>query len=178
MSRIAKKFIIVPKNVSIVLDHNMIVVKSKGKIFKKYFHSSVIIKNKNNMLFFSPKFNKHDAWMQAGTVRSLVNSMIIGITIGFSKTLKLIGVGYKVSVEPNNIIHMFLGYSHAVQYTLPDGIVAENISATEIILRSFDKQLLGQVAANLRFKRKPESYKGKGVRYVDELVRIKEAKKK
>ncbi|CAL4043369.1 50S ribosomal protein L6 [Buchnera aphidicola (Phyllaphis fagi)] len=178
MSRIAKKSITIPKNVKIMLNNNMITVESKNHILKRNFHSSVIIKNCNNVLFFKPKLKKYDSWMQAGTVRSLVNSMIIGVTQGFSKKLKLVGVGYKISIELNNIINMFLGYSHAIKYCLPHGIIAENISSTEIILKSIDKQLLGQVAANLRSKRKPESYKGKGIRYSDEFVRIKEAKKK
>ncbi|CAL4323947.1 50S ribosomal protein L6 [Buchnera aphidicola] len=178
MSRIAKKPILVPSNVHITLSDNFILVKSNNKFLKRYFSSSVIIEYKNDNLFFKSNVNQYDGWIQAGTTRSLVNSMIIGVTVGFSKKLQLVGVGYRINIEENNKINMFLGYSHTISYILPKGITAKNISSTEIILYGIDKQLVGQVASNIRNKRKPESYKGKGIRYSNEFIRIKEAKKK
>lgn len=178
MSRIAKKPIIVPLNVEIILNDRYIEVKNNNKGIKCFLNKSVIIDYIKNTLLFKSKFDTCDGWVQAGTMRSLVNSMIVGVTVGFSKKLKLVGVGYRINIEKENKISMLLGYSHEITYLLPKGIIAESISPTEIILKGIDKQLIGQVAANLRFKRKPESYKGKGVRYFDEVIRIKEAKKK
>ncbi|CAL4323512.1 50S ribosomal protein L6 [Buchnera aphidicola] len=178
MSRIAKKPIIVPNNVNIIIRNNTITVDCNGKLISQNLNRLVKVKYHNDRLFFESQDNNSNGWMQAGTLRSLVSSMILGVTVGFSKKLKLIGVGYRINIEKNNIITMSLGYSHVIHYFLPNDVTAEIISATEIILKSFNKQLLGQVAANLRSKRKPEVYKGKGVRYFDEYIRIKEAKKK
>ncbi|WP_343128127.1 50S ribosomal protein L6 [Buchnera aphidicola (Takecallis taiwana)] len=178
MSRIAKKPVFVPNNIIVTLNKGMITISNQNKSISHSIHHSVIITYDNNKIYFQSKLNKNDGWMHAGTTRSLVNSMIIGITSGFSKKLQLVGVGYRVSIEKNNIITMSLGYSHIIKYALPKDIIAEIISATEIILKSMNKQLLGQVAANLRSKRKPEVYKGKGIRYFGEHVRVKEAKKK
>lgn len=178
MSRIAKKPIVVPYNVNITLNNNIITVTHKNNSITREVHNLVIVEYYDCKIFFKSKFNTSDGWMYAGTERSLVNSMIIGVTSGFSKTLKLVGVGYKINMESDNIINMSLGYSHVIQYCLPTGIIVENISTTEIVLKSINKQLLGQVAANIRSKRKPEVYKGKGIRYSNERIRIKEAKKK
>ncbi|CAL4043493.1 50S ribosomal protein L6 [Buchnera aphidicola (Takecallis arundicolens)] len=178
MSRIAKNPIVVPENINVILRKNNIVISNKNKSMSHNIHQSVIIKYNNNKIFFQSKLNTKDGWMHAGTTRSLVNSMIIGVTTGFSKKLQLVGVGYRINIEKNNVLNMSLGYSHTIKYCLPSDIIAENISTTEIVLTSMNKQLLGQVAANLRSKRKPEVYKGKGIRYFDEKIRIKEAKKK
>ncbi|CAL4323638.1 50S ribosomal protein L6 [Buchnera aphidicola] len=178
MSRIAKKLIVIPSSVDVILKENNITITCNEKSLTHHFHNSVIIKFDDNKLFFQSRNNKNYGWMQAGTVRSLVHSMILGVTTGFTKKLSLIGVGYRVNIEKNNIISMYLGYSHVIKYHLPDEIKINSTSSTEMILYSFDKQLLGQVAANLRKKRKPESYKGKGIRYFNEKIRIKEAKKK
>lgn len=178
MSRIAKKPIIVPNNVNVVIKESMITVSSNSKKISYSFHTTVVIKYHENKLFFETNSNQQHGWMHAGTTRALVNSMILGVTLGFSKKLQLVGVGYKMNIDKNNVLNLFLGYSHVIKYCIPDNIVVTNISSTEITLTSFNKQLLGQVAANLRAKRKPEVYKGKGIRYFNEFIRIKEAKKK
>ncbi|EJS87964.1 50S ribosomal protein L6, partial [Pasteurella multocida subsp. multocida str. Anand1_cattle] len=113
---------------------------------------------------------------QAGTARALVNAMVIGVTEGFTKKLQLVGVGYRAQIK-GNAVALSLGFSHPVEHALPAGITAECPSQTEIVLKGADKQLIGQVAADIRAYRRPEPYKGKGVRYADEVVRIKEAKK-
>ncbi|WP_343182466.1 50S ribosomal protein L6 [Buchnera aphidicola] len=178
MSRIAKKPIFIPQNVDLKIENNTITIVCNTYQTKHVLHDHVRVEYRNNKLFFFSKVNRSYGWMQAGTMRSLVNASILGITVGFTKKLILVGVGYRMYMEKNNTIVMLLGYSHKIQYVLPNDIVVENISATEITLKSINKQLLGQIAANIRSQRKPEVYKGKGVRYFNEFIRIKEAKKK
>ncbi|NIH16488.1 MAG: 50S ribosomal protein L6 [Buchnera aphidicola (Periphyllus lyropictus)] len=180
MSRIAKRSIIVPDNIQIKLKNKEIIVKGNKGTLKKKINNLVYIKYKKNILSFKVYKSNNEGWMQAGTARSLVYSMIIGVTKGFSKKLILIGVGYRFSLEGNNNeqVVMSLGYSHNIRYILPDGIFVKLLSQTEIVVLGIDKQLVGQVSANLRFYRVPDSYKGKGVRYFNEFVKIKEAKKK
>jgi large subunit ribosomal protein L6 len=137
----------------------------------------VNITNENGILTFSPKGNAIDGWAQAGTARSLVNNMITGVTQGFEKRLQLVGVGYRAQVQ-GNVINLTLGFSHPVSHQLPEGITAETPSQTEIVVRGADKQVVGQVAAQIRGYRPPEPYKGKGVKYADERILRKEAKKK
>ena len=126
---------------------------------------------------FTPREGFVEANAQSGTARALVNAMVIGVTEGFTKKLQLVGVGYRAQVK-GNVVALSLGFSHPVEHTLPAGITAECPSQTEIVLKGADKQLIGQVAADIRAYRRPEPYKGKGVRYSDEVVRMKEAKKK
>lgn len=178
MSRVAKCPIIIPSDINITLDLQVISIQGKYGNLSRIINRSVKIECLNNKIFFSPRSGFSDGWAQAGTSRALVNSMIIGVSQQFTKTLQLSGVGYRVSITEGNIINMSLGYSHTIKYNLPKGIIAENPSPTEIIIKGIDKQLVGQIAANLRFYRRPEPYKGKGIRYSDENVRIKEAKKK
>ncbi|WP_343128532.1 50S ribosomal protein L6 [Buchnera aphidicola (Kurisakia onigurumii)] len=177
MSRIAKKPILVPKDINIFLKKNKIIIEGNSKKLFCYIHNSVQITHVDNHLIFLGKKKYSNAWAHAGTLRSLVFSMIIGITHGFTKKLFLTGVGYRVFLK-NNIINMSLGFSHTIEYIIPSGIDISVPSQTEIILKSADKRLLGQVAANLRSYRIPEPYKGKGIRYENEVIRIKEAKKK
>ena len=113
----------------------------------------------------------------AGTTRALVNNMVVGVSQGFEKKLQLIGVGYRVQAK-GDVLNLSLGFSHPVEFQLPEGVTAETPSQTDIVLKAADKQLLGQVASKIRAFRPPEPYKGKGVRYADEQVRRKEAKKK
>ena len=113
----------------------------------------------------------------AGTTRALVNNMVIGVSQGFERKLQLVGVGYKAQAK-GQVLNVALGFSHAIDYELPEGVVAETPNQTEILIKGIDKQLVGQVAAEIRDFRRPEPYKGKGVRYADEVVRRKEAKKK
>ncbi|QJC34553.1 50S ribosomal protein L6 [Enterobacteriaceae endosymbiont of Donacia crassipes] len=177
MSRIAKKLIIIPDNIKVIVNEQTISILNNNKILKNTFNKNVNIILNNNKILFEPKIKCKNGWAQAGTVRSLVNSMIIGITKGFQKKLILFGVGYKFSIE-NNILHLMIGFSHTILYTIPDGIVGKCLNQNEIILKGIDKQLLGQVAAKIRSYRPPEPYKGKGIRYSYEIIKIKEIKKK
>jgi large subunit ribosomal protein L6 len=180
MSRIAKRSIIVPKDVIVQINQQKVVIKGKNGILTRILNNLVEIIYKNNILSFKSRVSSSEGWMHAGTSRSLINSMIIGVTDGFYKKLNLVGVGYKFSLEGKNQkkIVMSLGYSHNVIYLVPDEISVELKSQTEILIKGIDKRLVGQVSANLRSCRKPDSYKGKGIRYSDEFVKVKEAKKK
>ncbi|WP_041069120.1 50S ribosomal protein L6 [Candidatus Ishikawella capsulata] len=179
MSRVAKKPIVIPNNVTVKVDKQLILIKSRNQELKYSINHTVKVNYDNNVLRCLPHnnyFNRY-GWTQAGTVRSILQAMVIGVTEGFIKQLQLIGVGYRVSLK-GNMITLTVGFSHSINYPLPSGIVAECPSPTEIVLKGADKQLLGQVASDLRSYRRPEPYKGKGIRYVDEFVRTKEAKKK
>ncbi|MGP1958019.1 MAG: 50S ribosomal protein L6 [Arsenophonus sp.] len=177
MSRVAKTPIVIPFGVEVKFNGcNIIIIGKNGELTRK-IHKAVKINYDNNQLTFVPYECFADGWMQAGTTRSLLNSMVIGVTEGFRKKLQLFGVGYRVAINAN-IISLSLGFSHLIEYKLPAGITAKCPSQTEITLEGADKQVIGQVAAELRAYRRPEPYKGKGVRYVDEVVRNKEAKKK
>jgi len=129
------------------------------------------------VITFVPRDGAKQSRALAGTMRSLVNNMVIGVSQGFEKRLLLQGVGYRAAVK-GNVLNLSLGFSHPVEYELPAGVTAECASQTEVVLRGIDKQVIGQVAAEVRGFRPPEPYKGKGVRYSDEVVRRKEAKKK
>ncbi|QJC30455.1 50S ribosomal protein L6 [Enterobacteriaceae endosymbiont of Neohaemonia nigricornis] len=177
MSRIAKKPIIIPNDIQVMMNNNTINIQGIKGVLKKKIHKSVNILIEKNKIICLPKDNKRNSWAHAGTSCSIINSMIIGITQGFTKKLILFGIGYKVSIN-NNIIDLILGFSHHVFYTLPNGITGKCYNTNEIILYGFDKQLLGQVASDIRAYKKPEPYKGKGIRYEHEIVRIKETKKK
>ncbi|GAB2526475.1 50S ribosomal protein L6 [Microbulbifer agarilyticus] len=140
-------------------------------------HSDVEVKQEENQLTFAARNGSKQARALAGTTRALVNNMVVGVSQGFEKKLQLNGVGYRAKAS-GKTVNLTLGFSHPVDYTLPEGVTAETPSQTEIVLKSSDKQLLGQVAAEIRAFRPPEPYKGKGVRYADERVYRKEAKKK
>ncbi|QFQ32311.1 50S ribosomal protein L6 [Buchnera aphidicola] len=178
MSRIAKCPIPIPKDVKVELNAQLISIQGKYGNLSRIIHRAVEVKYLNNVLTFSARLGFSDGWAQAGTSRALVCSMITGVSKKFSKKLQFSGVGYRVSITKDNIINMSLGYSHPILYSLPSSIEVEYVSSTEIIIKGVDKQLVGQVSANLRSYRKPEPYKGKGIRYSDEIVRVKEAKKK
>ncbi len=177
MSRVAKAPVNIPAGVEVKLDGQLLTVKGKNGELSRKIHNSVEVKEENNQLTFTPREGMAEANAQSGTARALVNAMVIGVTEGFTKKLKLVGVGYRAQVK-GNVIALNLGYSHPIEHTLPAGIVAECPSQTEVVLKGADKQLVGQVAADIRAYRRPEPYKGKGVRYDDEVVRTKEAKKK
>jgi large subunit ribosomal protein L6 len=178
MSRIAKRPIVVPSDIDVQLNLQNISIKGRYGHLSRVINHAVEVRLLNNTITFFPRLDCDNGWAQAGTARSLVNSMILGVSKKFIKKLQLSGVGYRVSVTKENIINMSLGYSHPIVYSLPKGISAKNTSPTEIVLQGIDKQLVGQIAANLRSYRRPEPYKGKGVRYSEEQIRIKEAKKK
>ena len=176
MSRVAKNPINVPDNVELNIVENLIKVKgSKGEI-EFNIPSSVSIENNENVL--TVKYNEDDqqSVALAGTTRSIVNNMVIGVSVGFEKKLELIGVGYRAKAS-GKLLELTLGFSHPIKYQLPDEVEVETPSQTEVVLKSHNKQILGQAASEIRAFRPPEPYKGKGVRYSDEQVKRKEAKK-
>ena len=177
MSRVAKAPVAIPAGVEVKLNGQEVTVKgSKGEL-TRVLNNAVVIAQEENNLTFGPKEGAANAWAQAGTARALVNNMVVGVTEGFTKKLTLKGVGYRAAMKGNSVA-LTLGFSHPVEHALPEGIKAECPSQTEIVVTGCDKQLVGQVAADIRSYRAPEPYKGKGVRYADENVRTKEAKKK
>lgn len=177
MSRVANSPIEIPKGVEVALKGNNVSVKGGNGSLEVDLNSSVEIKMEEGQLTFAARDGARTSRAQAGTARALVNNMVVGVTAGFEKKMQLIGVGYRAQAQGKKL-NLTLGFSHPVEYQLPDGVSAETPSQTEIVLKSIDKQLLGQVAAEIRAYRPPEPYKGKGVRYADEHVRRKEAKKK
>ena len=176
MSRIAKAPIELPSGVDVSIAGQDVTVKGKNGTLSISLNNAVTVNQAENVLTFEPREGASDGWAQAGTARAIVNNMVTGVASGFEKKLTLIGVGYRAQVQGR--VNLSLGFSHPVVYNLPQGVTAEAPSQTEIVLKSADRQLLGQVAAEIRALRPPEPYKGKGVRYSDEYVRRKEAKKK
>lgn len=179
MSRVAKAPVVKPANVEVTIADGSITVKGpKGTLTQK-INKLVNIKEctESKHLEFSAASNDPNAWAQAGTARALVKNMVHGVTEGFTVALELVGVGYRAQAKGNSI-GLSLGFSHPVEYELPAGVVVETPSNTSIILKGTDKQILGQVASEIRAFRPPEPYKGKGVRYVGEVIARKEAKKK
>jgi len=177
MSRIAKAPIIVPGGVDIKLENNTMVVKGTKGQLSYSFNPAVNIVVEGNVL--QVEWNKDDksATAQAGTARAIVNNMVVGVSTGFEKKLTLIGVGYRAQAK-ESVLSLALGFSHPVEYEIPAGISIETPTQTEIVIKGTDKQQVGQVAAKIRAYRPPEPYKGKGVRYAEENVARKEAKKK
>ncbi|WP_461521884.1 50S ribosomal protein L6 [Porticoccus sp.] len=177
MSRVAKSPVTLPAGVEVKLSPSEITVKGGNSALSLAVSSNVEIAQDDNVLTFAAKDGSKQANAMAGTTRALVNNMVVGVSEGFQKKLQLIGVGYRAQTQGNKI-NLTLGFSHPVEYLLPEGVTAESPSQTEILLKAADKQLLGQVASEIRAFRPPEPYKGKGVRYADEQVHRKEAKKK
>lgn len=177
MSRIANNPVVVPTGVDIKLDAGQISAKGKNGELSLKLNPLVDVKQEDNTLTFAAAQKSKEAIAMSGTYRSLVNNLVVGVTEGFEKKLTLLGVGYRAKASGNKL-DLTLGFSHPVVYELPKGVSVETPSQTEVVLKSADKQLLGQVAAEVRAFRPPEPYKGKGVRYADEYVKIKEAKKK
>lgn len=177
MSRVAKSPVEVPAAVSVTLNGQSLSIKGGKGTLALEVHSSVEVKQDSNVLTFAPRDGAKQSDALAGTTRALVNNMVIGVSQGFEKKLTLVGVGYRAKAE-GNTVNLSVGFSNAVNYTVPAGVTVETPSQTEIVLKSADKQLLGQVASEIRAFREPEPYKGKGIRYSDETVLRKEAKKK
>ena len=177
MSRVAKAPVTIPAGVEVQLAEDKISVKGKQGQLDLDVHSAVAISQEENVLKFAPKKQDKQSVALAGTFRALVNNMVKGVSEGFEKKLILQGVGYRAKAS-GNTLNLSLGFSHPVDYELPEGVTAETPSQTEIVIKGIDKQRVGQVAAEIRGYRPPEPYKGKGVRYADENVRRKEAKKK
>ncbi len=175
MSRVAKSPVELPSGVKATVSGSKLTVKGSKASLDLDIHETVEIKEEDGKLTFVPKTDKD--WAMAGTFRALVNNMVVGVTAGFEKKLQLIGVGYRAKAS-GKTLNLTLGFSHPVDYVLPEGITAETPSQTEVVIKGADKQKVGQVASEIRAFRPPEPYKGKGVRYADEYVRRKEAKKK
>ena len=174
MSRIAKAPIDLPSGVEIKFNDNEVSVKGpKGNLVQQ-LHANISLEQEDKTITVKPA-NDSDIPM-AGTYRSLVNNMVVGVTDGFEKKLTLVGVGYRAQVQGTKLT-LALGFSHPVEYIAPEGITIEAPSQTEIVIKGCDKQKVGQVASEIRSFRPPEPYKGKGVRYSDERVVRKEAKK-
>lgn len=177
MSRVAKSPVQIPAGVEVKLAGQQVSVKGSKGTLSLDIHSAVEVKQEGTELTFGPKEGSKQAMALAGTTRALVNNMVVGVTQGFEKKLELIGVGYRAQAQ-GKALNLTLGFSHPVVFDLPEGVTAETPSQTEIMIRGVDKQRVGQVAAEIRSIRPPEPYKGKGVRYSGEQVRVKEAKKK
>ncbi len=177
MSRVAKAPVAIPAGVEVTVNGQTISVKGAKGALTRELNSAVTATVEGAEIKVAPVEGVADAWAQAGTARALINNMVIGTTQGFEKKLQLIGVGYRAKVSGNGV-DLTLGFSHPLVHELPEGVKAQCPSQTEIVISGVDKQLVGQVAAEIRGYRPPEPYKGKGVRYADENVRRKEAKKK
>ncbi|HID00284.1 MAG TPA: 50S ribosomal protein L6 [Piscirickettsiaceae bacterium] len=177
MSRIAKSPVAIPAGVEVKVNGQEVSVKGPKGVLSKTFNPAVEIVVEESQLTFKPREGYVNGWAHAGTARAIVNNMVVGVSQGYEKKLQLVGVGYRAQAQ-GNALNLTLGFSHPVVYPLPDGITAETPSQTEIVIKGVDKQKVGQVAAEIRAYRPPEPYKGKGVRYADEYILRKEAKKK
>ena len=177
MSRIAKEPVTVPAAVEITENGQLLSVKGPRGTLQHHMHGLVEMTRDEGVLNFKPRDESKAANALAGTTRSVVNNLVVGVTDGFQKKLELVGVGYRAQSK-GKILNLALGFSHPVDYQLPEGVTAETPSQTEIIVSGSDKQRVGQVAAEIRAFRPPEPYKGKGVRYAGEEIVRKEAKKK
>ncbi len=176
MSRVAKSPVTVPKGVEVVVG-NTISVKGPLGSLQQATSADVNVTFADGVLNFAPTRDTIQANAMAGTMRALVNNMVRGVTQGFEKRLTLIGVGYRAQAQ-GDALNLTLGFSHPVVHKMPAGIKAETPAPTEIVIKGIDRQVVGQVAADVRAYRPPEPYKGKGVRYADEVVIKKETKKK
>lgn len=180
MSRVAKAPVLLPANVELTIGNDTVTVKGpKGSLtqHRNKLVSVTMSDSNDRQVCCKPASNDPNAWAQAGTVRALINNMVHGVTVGYERTLELVGVGYRAAAKDKGV-SLSLGFSHSIEYALPEGIVAETPNNTTIVLRGIDKQRVGQVASEIRAFRPPEPYKGKGVKYAGEVIVRKEAKKK
>jgi len=177
MSRIAKYPVAIPSGVEVKMSGQELSVKGGKGTMSLRIHDSVTLAQEEGELKLAARNSDQQSVALAGTMRSLVNNMVMGVSTGFEKKLSLQGVGYRAQAQGRKLT-LQLGFSHPVEYQLPEGVDAATPSQTEVVISGVDKQQVGQVAAEIRSFRPPEPYKGKGVRYADEYVRRKEAKKK
>jgi large subunit ribosomal protein L6 len=177
MSRIAKAAIAVPQGVDVQIKEDQIAVKGKGGELKIAANPLVNVVAENGKLTVTPVDESRQANALSGTVRQLVNNMVVGVSQGFERKLNLVGVGFRAQAQGDKL-NLQVGYSHPVDFQMPAGITVATPVPTEIVLKGADRQRLGQIAAEIRAARPPEPYKGKGIRYADEKVVIKETKKK
>ena len=177
MSRVAKMGVAVPSGVTVQLQDEQIVVKGSGGELNLPAHRLVKVTDNAGHLSFEPVDASRNALAMSGTLRQLVHNMVVGVSQGFEKRLALQGVGFRAQAQGDKL-NLSVGFSHPVNVDLPEGIQIETPTPTEIIIKGADRQAVGQVAADIRAIRPPEPYKGKGIRYAGEVVRIKETKKK
>jgi large subunit ribosomal protein L6 len=177
MSRIGKMPVAVPAGVDVAVKQDQISVKGSGGTLQLAQHALVKVAQNGASLSFTPANDSREANAMSGTMRQLVNNMVVGVSAGFEKKLSLVGVGYKAQAQGAKL-NLSVGYSHPVNKEMPAGITVQTPSPTEIVIKGADRQRVGQVAAEIRAIRPPEPYKGKGIRYADEKVVIKETKKK
>jgi len=177
MSRIANNPVTIPGGVEVKINAGMVNIKGPKGELSQALHPTVDMKQEDSTLTFAANNPSKEAHALSGTMRALVNNMVTGVSTGFEKKLTIIGVGYRAAAQGKKL-NLSLGFSHPVEYDIPEGITIECPSQTEIVVKGADKQRVGQVASEIRAYRPPEPYKGKGVRYSDEYVAKKEAKKK
>jgi large subunit ribosomal protein L6 len=177
MSRIANMPVTVPASVEITEAGQLLTVKGPKGTLQHQLHDQVVLTREEAEIRVSARDESQEAVALSGTTRSLVHNMVTGVVDGFERRLQLVGVGYRAQAK-GKVLNLTLGFSHPIDYELPEGITAETPSQTEVVISGIDKQRVGQVAAEIRAFRPPEPYKGKGVRYSDEVVIRKEAKKK
>ncbi|HYD94313.1 MAG TPA: 50S ribosomal protein L6 [Noviherbaspirillum sp.] len=177
MSRVGKMPIALSAGVEVTIAADRITVKGPQGTLSMPLNGQVKVVNENGTLLFSPADESREANAMTGTLRALVNNMVLGVTKGFEKKLSLVGVGYRAQAQGDKL-NLSLGFSHPVVHQMPAGVKVETPTQTEIVIKGVDKQKVGQTAAEIRAYRSPEPYKGKGVRYVDEVVTLKETKKK
>jgi len=177
MSRVSKNPIPIPSNVEIIISPVEVSVKGPLGMMQQKLTSDVILELSDSVLKIKTTNDSKHANALSGMIRALVANMVRGVSVGFEKKLLLVGVGYRAQANPNKI-NLALGFSHPVDHIVPDGITIETPTQTEIIIKGIDKQKVGQTAAEIRAYRRPEPYKGKGVRYSDEVIILKETKKK
>ena len=175
MSRIGNKPVVIPAGVTLDLKDNTVTVKGpKGELTYTFNQNISLEQREGEVVFTRPDDSKENKTIH-GTTRAVFNNMVVGVTEGFQKELELIGVGYRAQLQGKNLV-LNVGYSHPVEFTPEEGIEIEVPSNTKVIVKGYDKQKVGELAANIRGVRPPEPYKGKGIRYVDEFVRRKEGK--
>ena len=177
MSRVGKQPISIPRGVDVSITDQTVSVKGNKGSLTLELHPYIKIKQENGVLYLSPLCQEGAYWAMCGTMRALVHNMVIGVTAGFEKRLQLVGVGYRAQAQ-GQTLSLSLGFSHPIEFSVPPGIIVETPSQSEIIVKGSDKQQVGEVAAKIRAYRPPEPYKGKGVRYAEERIIMKEAKKK
>jgi len=177
MSRVGKMPVTIPAGVDVSIKEDQISVKGAGGTLNLSQNALVKVSNAEGKLSFQPANDSREANAMTGTLRHLVNNMVLGVSKGFEKKLNLVGVGYKAQASVSKL-NLAVGFSHPVNIEMPAGITVATPTPTEVVIKGADRQRVGQVAAEIRAIRPPEPYKGKGIRYADETITIKETKKK
>lgn len=177
MSRVSNNPVSIPLNVIVDITTTEVSVKGPLGNLRQALPDEILLEVSENVLKVRTTNNSKHANSMSGTIRALVHNMIRGVSVGFEKRLLLVGVGYRAQASPSKV-NLTLGFSHPIDHLIPEGITIETPSQTEIIIKGIDKQKVGQTAAEIRAYRRPEPYKGKGVRYSDEVIVLKETKKK